>query len=452
MIALAALAAAPAANAGTWERVSGPSGGPQLGLYRDKYGALNIAWAQGSPATITLTRLDEIGQATGSSIVTTGFDGLGGLALLGMTDGSLRLFAAGGRTRGFPWPPSGINSYTSPAGGTTWSFDSSGPFGGAVANAADEIGATIAGNGWIVTSWSGAIVHIGVKPSDGDPSYQSGLGCCGAAPALVTDSQTGSVVVAWLSNGMAEGTIVREILPTPEAQYVLPSGLSQGSFGLAARLKAPGSYVAYVDPAKQKVQLYEYGGGLQTVATGAFRVAKVFAAPDGRLWVVWGSTDGGIWVTRSNKNVTAFEPIRHLELPAGTNGFYNAQGEGSRGPLDLFSDLLIGTTDRGFWRTHVIPQATLSVRATYERLDGKLNTVERADFVHIRWTLTDAGDPVPGAEVHFKWQGDDKHLLTDKHGVAELDSGLGDHKRLKSVPDTYVYAPGYSIVKQKRGG
>src|SRR5947209_11614019 len=143
-VALVALAAVPAARSATpWQRVSGPSfSGPQLGLYRDKFGTLSVAWQQGRPATITVTRLDKTGTAIGSSIVTSNFDGLGGLGLLGMPDGSLRLFVAGGTERGLSPHGSGINSFTSPAGGTTWTFDPSGPFGGAVADAAGEPGAT----------------------------------------------------------------------------------------------------------------------------------------------------------------------------------------------------------------------------------------------------------------------------------------------------------------------
>lgn len=420
-LALVALAAAPAAGAATpWQRVSGPSfAGPQLGLSRDKFGTLSVAWSEGSPATITVTRLDKTGTAIGSSIVTSGFDGLGGLALLGFADGSLRLFAAGGRTRGAV--PDGINSYTSPPGGTTWSFDPSGPFGRAGAYAAAELGATVAGNGWIVTSWSGAVVHIGVSPDDGDPSYQEG--CCGTDPHLVTDWKTGSVVVAWISNSsLIEGTVVREILPTPEAQFALPSGTSDGSFGLAARIGVPGEYVAYVDPHAQKVQLYEYQGGLQTIATGLFQVANVFAAPEGRLWLVWGSSDGGIDVTRSNSRVTHFEPVQHVALPAGTNGLYKVQGEGSGGPLDLFADLLIGSNDRGFWRTHVTPQLAVTAKASVDTVvesHGGDNPKKTAHLGRVKFTVTDAGDPIAGAHITYGPPGDAAHLTTKENGTVQ---------------------------------
>lgn len=437
----------------SWARVSGPtSPGNQLGLYRDKVGTLEVAWAQGNPATITVTRLDPSGNATGSSIVTSTFDGLGGLALLGMPDGSVRLFATGGLQLGLPSNQVGVNSYTSPAGGTSWSFDSSGPFGGAVADAAGELGATLAGNGWIVTTWSGAIVHVGVSPTDGDVSYQSGLGCCGAAPQAVTDSSTGAVVIAWISNSFSiEGVVVRQVIPNEAAQFALPSGTTEGSFGLAGRLGAPGAYVAYVDPAKQKVQLYEYQGGLQTVANGAFRVAKVFASPAGRLWVAWGSSDDGVYVTRSNKSVTKFEPVQHLSLPSGAIGFANAQGEASLGPLDLFADVLVGTNDRGFWRTHVQPQmtvtATTSVATT--EITGHDEKKHSKKVGRVTFLVTDAGDPLNNALITVGAGGDALHVKTGSNGKATAPVVLDKNGQIPAglALKATVTRAGYPAVK-----
>jgi len=407
--------------------------------------ALEVVWAQGDPAAITDTLLGKDGTAIGSSTIATGFDGAGGLALLRMPDGSLRLLATGGYTRGLGSHSVGVNSFVRPPGSARWSLDPT-VYGGAVANAADELGAAIAGNGWVYTTWSGAIVHIGFLPTDGDPSYQPD--CCGAEPQLASDAQ-GAVYLAWISNGHFEGTYVRRIWPSEQSLYALPSGTTSGSFGLASPF-GHGAYVAYVDPTHQKVQLYTYLGGIQTLATGSYQVAKVFRAIGGRIWVMWGSGDGGIFVTRSNVAITRFEPIRHLTLPGATNGFYNAEGEGSAGPLDLFADLAIGRSDRGFWRTHVLPQATLTVRATYENVIEPKSTAHPTT-VHITYTVTDAGDPVAGAQIRVNGLGF-KILKTDKHGVARFDSGLPGLKKLKSLPAVVVDAPGYSVVTQNRGG
>ncbi len=451
LLALLAFVAAPPTQAASpptaWLRVDGPShAGTQIALARDGSGALNVVSAQGDPATITDTLVANDGRTIGSSTIATGFDGTGGLALLRMPDGSLRLLAAGGIRRGLGSHAVGINSFIRPFGSATWSLDPT-VYGGAVANAADELGATIAGNGWVFSTWSGAIVHIGFQPSDGDPSYQPD--CCGADPQLVTDV-SGAVFLAWISNGHFAGTFVREIWPSESSVFALPSGTTSGSFGLAAPF-GHGAYVAYVDPTHQKVQLYSYLAGIQTLASGSFQVAKVFRALGGRLWVMWGSGNGGIWVTRSNMAVTRFEPAQHLTLPPRTNGSYNAEGEGAHGPLELFADVFTGRSDRGFWRTHVVPRATLKIRATYENI-VRPNDLAHPTDVTIRYTLTDAGDPISKVPVLVNFpDGDLRFAMTDKHGVAEVSFGLWNHKRLKSLPKIHVNVPGYSIVVENRG-
>jgi hypothetical protein len=452
VVALIALAAATCAAARaavpptTWIRVSGPfHAGTQLGLAREGT-TLHVISAQGDPATITDTMLGKDGHANGSATVATGFDGTGGLALLPMPGGSLRLLAAGGSAPGLGSHAVGINSFIRPFGSATWSLDPT-VYGGAVANAADELGATIAGNGWVYTTWSGAIVHIGFLPSDGDRSYQPD--CCGADPQVVSD-RTGAVFLAWISNGHFAGTFVREIWPSESSVFALPSGTTSGSFGLAAPFGfSDGAYVAYVDQAKQKVQLYKYLGGIETLATGSFQVVKVFRALGGRLWVMWGSGGGGIWVTRSNMAITKFEPIRHLTLPPATNGFYNAEGEGSPGQLDLFADVLTGRTDRGFWRTHVLPTATLTMRKTYENLVDPHNLKHPTDL-RVTITLADAGDPLPFVHLILVGDGQQRFVTTNKQGRAELTVYLGG-KPLAHPLGLIAKVPGYTIETQTRG-
>jgi hypothetical protein len=409
----AALAAAPARGP-AWTRLSGPTkAGSQLGLLR-KDGVLNAVWAQGAPSTISDTRLDPDGKALGTSVVASGFDGIGGLGLVGMADGSVRLFAAGGHVPGLAPPLTGINSYV--LSGSSWSYDPSALWGGARANAADGIGAALAGDGQVVTSWGGAIVHVGLGAGNGaDPSFQPD--CCGVDPLLATDSSSGAVVAAWLSNGHDSGTYVQQVYPSQGARFTLPSGTTPGSSGLAARIGAPGTYVAFADG--KKVALYQYGGATKTIASGAFRLAKVFAGPQGRLWIVWSDGNTGIDVTRSNKAVTAFEPVQHLALPANLTSLYNAQGEGSIGALDLFVDVLVGTSDRGFWRTHVLAKLSLKAKvakAGVSGSSGKTKGPSQATF-----TVTDAGDPVAGAIIAVRIGGTMLHLKTDGSGHASTN-------------------------------
>ena len=90
-----AVGAAPAAS--TWSRISGPvQAGSQLGLARTSDGVLHVIWNRGNSSTsIFETRLSPAGKAVGTSTVTTGWQGNGGLALVVMPDKTLRLFAPG---------------------------------------------------------------------------------------------------------------------------------------------------------------------------------------------------------------------------------------------------------------------------------------------------------------------------------------------------------------------
>jgi hypothetical protein len=430
--------AASAPRQAAWTRVSGPTkASPQLGLLRAGR-ILHVVSAQGSPATISDTQLNGAGGVAHTSTITSNFDSAGGLALVGMADGSVRLFAAGGDRPGLPSNLSGINSLVSPPGASAWTLDPVALWGGAVAGAAAEIGATITGN-QPVTAWSGGFVHVGLGPSAGaDPSYQPD--CCGIAPQLATDAATGSVVMSWLSNGHDSGTYVKQVLPSPGAMVSLPSGLTEGSSGIAARIGAPGVFVAYTGTTNQVVKLYRYGGETQTVAKGAFRVAKVFTGPGGRLWMLWGDASNGVWVTRSNKAVTRWEPVQHLALPGNLTAFYNAQGEGSAGPLDAFVDLLIGTSDRGFWRTHVLPvlSATSSTTSAASGSGGKRTA-------KVSFRVADAGDPVAGATIVMRLGSTVvANLRTGGDGRATTNLILGNvHGSGGKAVTARVSAPGY---------
>lgn len=413
-LAVAASAASAAPQSSTaWTRVSGPTrASTQLGLL-NAGGVLHVVSEQGSPATITDTQLNA-GRTVRTLTVGSNFDGAGGLALVGMADGSVRLFASGGSRPGLPSNLSGINSFVLPVGASAWQFDPPALWGGAVASAASYIGGALLGNSQPVTAWSGGIVHVGLTPTpSSDPSYQPD--CCGTAPELATDGGSGGVVMSWLSNGRDAGTYVQQVLPTQGARVSLPSFQNEGASGIAARIGAPGTFVAYTGPTDQTVRLYEYGGKTAVVAHGAFRIAKVFAAPEGRLWMLWGDANTGIFVTRSNKAVTRWEPVRHVALPANTIGFANAQGDGTTGPLDAFVDVQIGVDDRGFWRTHILPKDSLTASAGYPTGGGRTRT-EKVSF-----RVTDAGDPVKGAIIVVARGG--KHLLNLHTGADGRASG-----------------------------
>ena len=173
-LALAACAALVAQARPTatssWARVSGPTQpGAQLGLARTKDGVLHVIWNRGNSNYVDLRdsllfrlvrrpeprRSRRAGRATAASRSSS------------CRTGTLRLFTPG---------VGGINTFTAAAGGGSWSHQSGAAWGGAIAESAYVIGATLTKDGQPVTAWRGNAaegVPPGSIPADG---YQGGDG------------------------------------------------------------------------------------------------------------------------------------------------------------------------------------------------------------------------------------------------------------------------------------
>lgn len=423
--------AVPVASAASaWTRVSGPKGaGAQLGLARTSDDVLNVIWNRGNPAPTSIfdTRFSAAGTKLGTTTVATNWGGANGLALLVMPDGSLRLFASGVPVTGSPI--GGINTLTAKANGTGWALDQGVVWGGAGAAASPIVGATLAKDGQPVTSWAG-FVKVGLDTNYSTKPYEPFMGSTG----VVTDGSTGAIVLSGMEiASKSGGTWVQQVLPSAGRGVELPSSTQgPGVSGLSARIGVPGVYVAYVDTtragvAKPAARLARYGGGTMKLGSGEFTSAKVFAGPAGRLWVAWGDAKDGVFVTRSNKAVSHFEPVQKLKLPGGTGFLWNEQGEGSAGPLDLFVDVIVGASDRGFWHTHILARLTVGGKAPARaRGAAKANAT-----VSVR----DAGDPVAGAKVTVGG----KTLTTDARGNATVALRPGSYP-IKATAGGYAPA------------
>jgi hypothetical protein len=165
------------------------------------------------------------------------------------------------------------------------------------------------------------------------------------------------------------------------------------------------------------VRLLRYGGGTVAVGsrkgTGAKRLG-VATGPDGRMWVMWGDdSGGGIAVTRSNKAVTRFEPIQHVNPNAF--GLARIFGDGRLGPLDLLVDEIPtvkgSPPPAGLYYRRLLPLLSAGQKVTkVKSKSGKL-----LGFA-LKVTVSDAGDAVQGATVSAKGT----HGKTGKNGVAIL--------------------------------
>jgi hypothetical protein len=441
-LVLAATLAVPAALAASakstahskWVRITGPNNtGAQLGLARTSDGVLNVIWNHGVPAPTTIydTRYSSSGAKLGTSTVVSNFGGAGALAALVMSDGSLRLFASGAATTGSSVV--GIHTFTAPASGTPWTRAAGDVWGGAPAGASSTIGAALTKTGVPVTGWGGAF-QVGLSSGT---SGTTACACFSLQGNLATDASSGAVIMSGLgqpSGYKYAGTFVQEVTPSNGGRVVLPSAnQGSGDSGVSGRLGASGVYVMYSDNTrpqvtKPAVRLYRYKGATKTIAKGAFTVAKVFPGPQGRLWLMWGDAQDGVFVTRTNKAAGKREPVQKLKAPPGTGFLWDADGEGSQGALDLFvkSDAGGGL---GFWHAHVLARFSLKARVAHHR---------KGTAAKVTLVLRDAGDAVAGAKISVG----KRKLTTNAKGAVSL-------KLRHGVYSVGAKAPSYKPAKVK---
>ncbi len=431
----------------SWVRISGGTNssnaaGAQLGLARIAGGILNVIWNRGATkASIFDTRISFAGKILGTKTVMTGWSGDGGLALLAMPDNTLRLFAAGAAGGS---KTNGINTFTAPAAGARWALAPNDSWGGLFAAESPYVGATLTNTGEVVTSWPG-YYHIGFANGAVASSIYPDMGYA----ELATDQKTGAVVVAGTTISGKGGTYVKRLLPAPgPALYLQSPSDSPQSSGVSARVGAPGVYVAWADANAETVKLTRYLGPTQTIVHGPLpggglggpNTTDLFAAPGGRLWVAWWADRSNyLFVTRSNVAVSRFEPVQTLTLPANNDGVLPSsqlEGNGSAGPLDLFVDTEIGN-EQGFMYTHV--RALCALKASV----GKVIQFGRGAPIVL--SLTDAGDPVPGAQISV----DGKHLLTGRGGAVRLSLAPGSYTAHASAPGYVPTSILFTVAKTK---
>jgi hypothetical protein len=167
-------------------------------------------------------------------------------------------------------------------------------------------------------------------------------------------------------------------------------------------------------------------------------VLGVATGLDGRIWVMWGYENGGLAITRSNKAVTRFEPIQHVDPHAFT--LHRLSGDGRLGPLDLLVDMIPAANGKvlpaGTFYARVLPE--LSATATASAVKNKAGTV----IAHkLTLHVTDAGDPVAGANA----SAGGKSGKTDAKGMVELTlpGSAG------AAVTTTITAPGYQTLSVK---
>ena len=138
-------------------------------------------------------------------------------------------------------------------------------------------------------------------------------------------------------------------------------------------------------------------GSTSTIArlgrTGS-KPVTIAAAADGRLWVVWVNTRGGVphvLAQRSNRTASRFGATVDAGRPGRSPVAFQLGASPTGGALDVLANFNVGTEPRSAtYLRRILPGLTLRARP------GRLRRGLAED---VRFVVSDAGDPVRGARV-----------------------------------------------------
>jgi len=445
-VALLATASAPAAVTFTRVTTLGVGPGPNFGMTRTGNGMLHLVYQ----TTKSATSFTPTGLAT-RSISGTGTVGPQVQALsswrttrpglVALPDGSL--VSVFGAISPHGSQASGIWAVSSSDGGATWAPPKN--VGSHSALEALTYGSDI------TMQMAGATPVLTMAPA-GSVVVQRGLGT-GSSTQRVTNSSDGfagdvdsaadpashEVVASWSSLAGKGGDYMQAVAPTLGKPQLVPGEL-RSELVISGRDTGLGVFAAYTTD-NTHVRLLRYGGGSETVGKRSGVLAAELGTAtgvDGRIWVMWGSDNGGVAVTRSNKAVTRFEPIQHVNPNAFT--LYRLSGDGRLGPLDLFVDEIPTSKPTlppaGTFHARVLPEPSAKASVTKVKTKkGKLKAYKLK--VHV----TDAGDPLSGATVAAAG----KQATSNTTGVAKLKLPATLSGKVKVT----MKHPGYRSIKKK---
>jgi hypothetical protein len=379
-------------------------GGQVYGFVRSADGTLHIVHPASDNGAQGLTA-DAISPSGAIRTPTTALSTTWGVSVPGLVtlpNGSLEAFFGAIEPN---TSDSSVWGITSSDGGTTWSAPldvRSGPLENLAY--ASEIAASVNGTTPVLVIPQAGKVVVQQGLGQNTPTYNATntTDGFGSDAHTAVDAGTAQVVASWDSGASGTGgDYIQTVAPSVGAPDKVP-GQPRDYVVLAGRDKGPGVFGAYTTDDKH-VRLLRYGGG--TVAVGSLSAVTpaalgVATGIDRRIWVMWGSDNGNIAVTRSNK-VTRFEPIQYLSEKIVT--LFRLAGDGRLGPLDLLADQIADTNPLlpdGVYHARVLPELSAAVKV--QTITGSKNKKKVVTSHTLTVTVTDAGDAVSGATVTIK--------------------------------------------------
>lgn len=259
-------------------------------------------------------------------------------------------------------------------------------------------------------STTGINWHVGLSASDPAPAGSDGTyrlsGCCAYGSAGARDAATGAVWAAFYSNSSApaeQGIQVGQILPavgafTQAPGSVVVQGGTTNSLDPDQRVamtSRPGGgvFVAYKVgyPTTSTIRILKVGTNatMDVAGSAGAKSISLSAGSDGRLWVAWLSANR-LHAAHSNSAATAMGATGSWGAPRGSTSLWKTALSAGAGTADAVVTASGAGNQVNTWNTVIT--RTLSVHSS------SASTPRRHS---VRFTVSDAGDPVAGARVTF---------------------------------------------------
>jgi hypothetical protein len=399
-----AAAAAPAAHAAPWKRVTTPDGASsdQVAHARTSDGVLHLVWHHPTgPNTEDLlhTVISPGGSVGATNPVQSGWTGFTNAALV-VDPGGLRAFWGGFRTTDSTDPQRDTNTALSPDGGASWALQPGQVNPSDAQSYASPHTATVRGDGTTMQAFfgtAGTWVHAGLSPATPNFNFTPGQSY-GNDPNIATDA-TNRTILAWYSSATGLlGVRAQDVNPdgSPAGSAVTMPGTEAMNTGtlahtpLAAR-RGGGFYVAYPTPSGVRVWRVGAGNAPRVASIDTHPQVAIAPADQGRIWVAWtkGFGDPDVLARRSNKRATRFGATVNAGHPTDAAEAYKLDTDAVGGALDVLGNFNIGTATTAVTSyRRILPGLTLNAKP------GKVRKGKA-----VRFTVLDAGDPVKGAKV-----------------------------------------------------
>ncbi len=419
---LAAAGSAWAGGPGVWTRLgTTDNGADTFGMLRTADQNLHLVWLAKRASNLTqsygTSTLSVTGKLLATGTAVSGWNSLLPDPRLVADGPGMRLIFEGGTGSSGCYDSGAVFTATS-ADGSTWSLNNTGSLSHSTAGNGN-IAATVESDQTtpVAVFAGGHAFHVGLDPScpaaGGDGTITPTPGSNQGNPAVVTDTATGAVYVAWFQAFVKWGYWVEQILPTQGTPVEAPHSAANTTpffqnnqplepVALAARLGG-GVYMAYCvanshEPCSH-IDLWKVGSSKVMVVPQSQNVnaARVAITADtlGNISVAWFNSTAGVNTfheVRTNPAVTKWGTVRTIPAPAHTSGLDDLQAEGSTARVDLMVTDGLSTPGSpiGLFQTQVL--GGMNVTATP-------GSFSHTASKHVKFTVSDAGQPLSGARV-----------------------------------------------------